>query len=158
MPLAVLAFLLYSFLQSEIPYKPSEEFHLVIDYKFKQRTMGTSATLDFGETVGEHEKKMRGSGPLPYLIIELKILKLAEGEVKVKAVTGNGKIVFNRKAEVGVIHKLDLGFTDDVKDRVTPYEFNIYFLSSSKKILSRIHLFVEEEGVVLVNNEQRGKF
>jgi hypothetical protein len=165
MPLSLFIFVLASFIQNDVPYKPKEEFQLVLDYQFKQRTMGassttsgTSSTIDISETVSEHEKKQRSTGPLPYLIINLKLLKLGEHEAKVRIVNGSGKVVYNKKAEVGTVYKIDLGFTDDVKDWVTPHEYNIYLLSSEKKEVSRIHMFIQKDGEFFVNNEKRGKF
>jgi hypothetical protein len=141
-------------LQANLPYKPSDEFQLDLDYAFKQRPVGSSNTILFGQG----EKKTSNTGPLPYLIINLKVLKLGDTESRVKAVDGTGRILFSKKTEVGAIHKLDLGYTDDIKDRVTAYEFEIFFLTSSKKPVSHIHLFVKEDGEFLVNGEKRGKF
>lgn len=163
MTLSLFLFVLASLVQNEVPYKPSEEFKLELDYKFKQRTSdagsttsSSSSTVDIAETVSEHNKK-RG-GPLPYLVVNLKLLKLAEGEVKVRIVNGSGKLVYNKKADISTVYKIDLGFTDDVKDWVTPHEYNIYLLSPEKKELSRIHMFVQKDGEFFVNNEKRGKF
>ncbi len=165
MTLSLLFFLLSSLVQNDVPYKPSEEFKLEMDYNFKQRssaststTSSSSSSVDISETVSEHEKKMRSGGPLPYLIIKLKLLKLGEGEVKVRIMTGNGKLIYNKKADLEALYKIDLGFTDDVKDWVTPHEYNIYLMSAEKKELSRIHLFVQKDGEFFVNNEKRGKF
>ena len=51
-----------------------------------------------------------------------------------------------------------MGFTDDVKAHVSPYEISIIFASKEKKEISRIHLLIQEDGTFLVNGEKRGKF
>ena len=158
MPVSIL-FVLISFIwQAEVPYKPNDEFQLEMEYKFKQKPGADHLTLDFTETIQEHQKKQYSGGPLPYLIISFKTLKLSSEEVRVRGINSEGNMVVTKKAEVGSTFKLDLGYTDDMKDRVTSHEFNIYFLSAKKKELSRVHLFVQEDGTFLVNGEIRGKF
>ncbi len=53
--------------------------------------------------------------------------------------------------------KLDLGYTDDIKDRVSAYEYVAYFLSDDKKPLSRVVLFFDKDGTYYVNGEKRGR-
>jgi len=150
---------LFSFWQADVvPYKPKDEFQLGMDFKFKQRPVNDPSVLNFEETKQEHDKKQYAAGPLPYLFINCKILKLGTEEVRIRIINGRGNVVVSKKAEVESVIKMDLGYTSDMKDRVSPYEYNIYFLSAKKKELSRIHLFVQEDGTFLVNDEKRGKF
>lgn len=147
-----------SYFQTEIPYKPNDEFKLDLDYKFKQRPAPDISTFQFNESREEHDKREHGSGPLPYLIINFKLLKLSEDEVRVRAVNNTGDVIVTKKAAVGTSFKIDLGFTTDMKDKITSHEYTIFFLSSKKKAVSRIHLVVTDDGAFLVNGEQRGKF
>ena len=156
--LITLSLVLLAFGQSEVPDKPNEEFKLNLDFKFKQRPASNPATFEPEGNREEFDKLKYGGGPLPYLILNLTILKLAEGEVKVRAINGLGDVIISRKAETDKILTLDLGFTVDMKDRVSPHEYFFYFLSNQKKELSKIHLKVEEDGTFLVNGELRGKF
>jgi hypothetical protein len=157
--------LAFALVQTDVPYKPNEEFKLTLDYQFKQRTMAststtsnTSGTINLNETESEHNKRTRSTGPLPYLIVNLKLLKLGADEVRIRIINGNDDVVLNKKVELDKDYKIVLGFTDDVKDWVTPHEYNIYLLSSEKKETTRIHLFVQKSGEFFVNNEMRGKF
>lgn len=166
MKICLLWFLLWSPpYQTDVPYKPDEEFKLTLDYSFKQRTTGSSstttgndATINLNESNRDYNRRNGTSGPLPYLVINLVLLKINEGEAKVRVINGDGKLVLSKKAETGRIYKIDLGYTDDLKDRVTPHEYNIFIVSADKKELSRIHLFVKENGEFNVNNVMRGKF
>lgn len=142
--------------QNDVPFKPSDEFKVALDYKFESRRVAEANHFDMPDPTSQ--KKKTSTGPLPYLLINFKVLKLSEGEVRIKAVDGRKATMFSKKAEVDGVYKLDLGFTDDMKDRVTPHEFNIYFLSSSKKEISRVNLFIKEDGTFMVNDEVRGKF
>ena len=145
-------------LQEEVPYKPNDEFQLELEYTFKQKPGIDHPVFDFTESTADNAKKQSPGGPLPYLIINFKTLKLAGEEARVRCVNNLGSLVVTKKAEVGSSFKIDLGYTDDIKDRVTAHEYNIFFLSSKKKELSRVHLFIYEDGTFLVNDEIRGKF
>lgn len=158
MKVALLLVLLGFVPQKEVPYKPSGEFQIEVEYKFKQRPLvDNSASINFDETRKDHDRK-QSSAVLPYLIINLKLLKLSEEEVKIRGVDNMGDVRLTKKAELDKQYKLDLGFTDDMKDKVTANEYTILFLSSDKKKHSRIILFVGEDGTFLVNGEKRGKF
>lgn len=144
--------------QKEVPYKPFSEFQIEVEYKFRQRPLvDKSASIEFEETRKEHDRR-QSLALLPYLVINLKVLKLSGEEVRIRGVDNMGDVRLTKKAELDRFYKLDLGFTDDVKDRVTAHEYTINFLSSERKEQSRIHLFVGEDGTFLVNGEKRGKF
>jgi hypothetical protein len=166
MKFGTLLFLLWlSAQQTAIPFKPFEEFKLALEYSFKQRTTGASstttgndATIVVNESTRDYNRRTGLSGPLPYLVVNLSLLRINEGEAKIRSVDGSGKVVLNKKIAADKVYKIDLGYTDDMKDRVTPHEYNIYILSADKKEVSRIHLFVKENGEFYVNDEMRGKF
>ncbi len=156
MVLALPFFLFINFMwQETVPLKPSNEFELKINYKFEERPPvdGTKVVYDAG-----NEQRKKGTGPLPYLRLELTLLKLSLEEIKVRVINSDDKVVFNHKATEGNVIKLDIGFIDDVKDRLTPYEFTAFLYSDSKKTTSRIHLVIMEDGTFMVNDEKRGKF
>jgi hypothetical protein len=53
--------------------------------------------------------------------------------------------------------KLELGFTDDIKDHVGPYEFTILLLDDGKQPVSRVVIYFKSDGTYLVNGQMRGK-
>lgn len=144
------------FSQAEVAYKPAEEYEVIIDYKFQERPPINRLKADFETSV--EDRKKATSGPLPYLKIQIKLLKLGDEEVKVKLMNKMGNVLFNRKASIQTIIKLDIGFIDDVKDGVTPNEYTIVLYSESKSPISRIHMIIMEDGTFMVNNEKKGKF
>ena len=144
--------------QVEVPTKPSDEFELQIDYQFKMPPSSSANTIDFAETQEAHNKKQYGIGLRPYLVLNLKLIKLSDQEVKVRAVNNLGRTIINKKITTEEVLKIVMGFTDDVKARVSPYEIAIIFSSKEKKEISRIHLLIQEDGTFLVNGEKRGKF
>lgn len=143
--------------QAEIPSKPNDEFSLEIKYTFEERTASNSNAVEFS---GNGELKNKSTGPLPFLALKFKVLKAAEGEVRVKAVNNNRKILFSRKIQLNEQLVIDMGFMTDIKDRVegSTYEVTISTLSANKEELKRIHVIVLEDGAFMVNGEKRGKF
>jgi hypothetical protein len=144
--------------EADVPLKSNDDFQLTIDYQFKSRSsLSSNSNLNIDY---QNDRILRegGSGPLPYLIIKCKVLKLAEQEVRVKVLSNDSKTELSKKIKEGEEFALDMGYTDDMKDRVSPFEYTIYFLSSEKKPVSRVHLFIMEDGTFLVNGEKRGKF
>ncbi len=96
-------------------------------------------------------------GPLPYLHVRLNFLKLAAEENRLLVVSEKNKTVLQKKITQDGFVRLDLGFTDDIKGRVTPYEYTITFLSTTKVPQSKIVLYFEEDGTYFVNGEKHGK-
>lgn len=138
------------FQNSGTPLKPNEEFEVKLDYQLKQKPISDRFSIDYYDT--------KEAGVLPYLILKIKPLKLSDQEVRAKMVDNKRKIVFNKKVALGDELKLDVGYTDDAKERITPHEFNLYFLSADKEEVSRVNIFIGEDGTFLVNGEVRGKF
>ena len=144
--------LLFVFLlrQDEVPFKPNDEFDLKLNFEFKTRVTDTSVAFNDGSA-------RKPSGPLPYLNINLKVLKLGTGEVRVRVTRNKGDNILSRKAEADMQIKLDMGFTDDIKDQVTANQYTILFLSKEKIPLSKIEILFQKDGTYLVNGEKRGK-
>lgn len=145
----VISFLLF-FQKAEAPLKPNDEFEVKLDYQLKQKPISDRLSIDYYDT--------KESGMLPYLVLNIKLLKLSDQEVKARITDNKNKLIFNRKVSLTDVLKLDIGYTDDVKDRVTSHKFNITFVSADKKEVSRIYILIEEDGTFLVNDEVRGKF
>lgn len=141
--------------QDETPFKPTEEFEVKLNFEFKER-IKDSNKIELNQTQRDYQRS-RASGPLPYLFLNLKILKQQAEEVRVRIEQNGANDVMNRKFDPNTILKLDMGFTDDIKDRVSPYEYTIYFLSKDKKPLSKVTIFFEENGTYIVNGQIRGK-
>ncbi|HYC86645.1 MAG TPA: hypothetical protein VEB86_15540 [Chryseosolibacter sp.] len=156
--MTIFSILIFSLFLQEIPYKAAEDFEIKLEYQFKQRPPAeTTTVIRYDESQKERDRRM-STAMLPYLMIRVNLLKVPVEEVRVKAIDNLNHALLNKKIKGGDSFLLDLGFTDDVKDRVAPHEYNLYFLSPDKAQLSRIHLFVEEDGTFLVNGEKRGKF
>lgn len=139
------------FTQETIPFKPKEEFELKMDYTFRQRTFDHTKAVDYGDKVP------RDTGPLPYLELTLRLLVINANEARVQITGNTGELMLNKKLKDGLLIKMDLGFTDDMKDRVTAHEYKVLILDDNKTPTSQILIHVAEDGTFLVNGEVRGK-
>ena len=94
---------------------------------------------------------------MPYLYCNVTVLKPVDSEVRVRVIENGSKTVFNKKWDPATVLKLDLGFTDDIKDRVSAYEYTVTYLNSNKEPISKVVIFFQEDGTYLVNGQVRGK-
>jgi hypothetical protein len=141
----------------EIPLKAVEEFKLELEYKFKQRPAADNAFIDLTETESDRDKR-RDTTPLPYLIIHLSFQTLTDKEVRIRCIDNNKKNRLTKKLEKDKVYKVDLGFTEDIKDRITSYEYTFYLMSDDRKDTSVVIMRIEEDGTFMVNGIKRGKF
>ncbi len=141
----------------EIPFKPNEAFEITLDYNFRSRVSISSNTVNLVETRSESERKYN-SAPLPYLIINVNIKEIHEQEKHIKVSDNTRKVISNRKLKGPVTLKIDMGFTADIKDGISPNIYYVTLLDDKKQPLSQIVFSIDQEGTFLVNNELRGKF
>lgn len=152
-----LVFILAFFFAQEIPLKPKGEFEIKLDYQFKSRPAGDHNTVNFAGVTDSKRQKSAG-GVLPYLTIQLNVLSLAEERMKMRIATNLNDRPVVKKVSVDSPVVIDLGFTDDMKDRVTAHEYTLTFIGSEKQSVNRIVITVAEDGSFHVNGEKRGKF
>jgi hypothetical protein len=137
-------------LQQEIPFKPKDQFEVQLDFKFKTRYVNSSLI--------ELEKSPTTTGAmLPYLTLNINVLKLNAGEIRVRIEDNRGQLIYNKKAAEGMVANIDLGYTDDIKDGISAHQYQVNFIDKEKKCLSRILIDFEKDGTYLVNGEKRGK-
>jgi hypothetical protein len=145
--------LLLLFQSGEVPFRGKDDFLVELKYNFKEKPARDANTVAWEATPGK-----RPSGPLPYLIVNVKILNAKQEEIRFKCENNLGRALFNRKAEKGLSYDIDMGYIDDVKDRVTAHMYTLYALSENREAINKIELLVMEDGTFMVNGEKRGKF
>ncbi len=149
-----LLFIIIFFLQ-EVPYKAKDEFECKVNMSFKVRSEAHSPVVKYDETFAEREKRLSAS-PLPYLKINLTLLTLSETEVRFQLIS-NGQLLKNKKVEPGELVELDLGFTDDIKDGISPRDYEIFLVTKDRKPVSKILITFNQAGDFFVNGEKRGR-
>ena len=150
-----LLFIAIFFLQ-EIPFKPKEQFEIKLDYQFKARPLQDANTVQLGDVPGRYSES--GAGVLPYLILNIKLLELPQEKMRVQISTNLKERPVSRKISDDALIELDLGFTDDMIDRVSAHEYILTFIDSQKNPVNRIVINVDKDGSFLVNGEKRGRF
>jgi hypothetical protein len=151
--------LLFFVQSTDVPLKASGEFEVNIDLQIKARPYlpgSADPKIDFTETVGERAKKK--SGPLPYLALKIKFLKLSDREMRVRILDASGIMVYHKKSKEGSIIRLEMGFIDDIKQGLVSGEYNVQLLSSDKKPTSRVHIRITRDGTYSINDVLCGKF
>ena len=143
----------FLFLQ-EISFKPKEEFEIKLDYQFKQRPSPDANTVHLGS---DYDRRNTPT-VLPYLVLNVKILSLPSEKMRVHITNNRHQRDAFKKVEVNSVIELDLGFTDDMKDRVTAYHHTLTFVDKDKKPVNAIVINVDVDGSFFVNGEKRGKF
>lgn len=139
---------------AEIPFRAKEDFQVELKYDLKQRPSKDPNTVNLDAAVADKKT----TGPLPYLVVHVKILNPKTEETRFKCENNFHKAVFSKKAEKTLNYQIDMGYIDDLKDGITPRGYTLYAVSDAKELLNKIELLVMEDGTFLVNGEKRGKF
>lgn len=149
--LALLLFVLVV-VQENVPYKSNDEFEMKIDLQFRQRPAQDQNTVELDR------RTLPNSGmKAPYIYLNLMVTKPDPTETRVRVTNIKGQVLLSRKFDPSILIKLDLGFTDDLKDRVSAHQFVIMFMTKDKVPTSKVEVFFEEDGTYLVNGEKRGR-
>ncbi len=151
-----LGFSICLFFQDTVPYKPDEEFTIRLDLKFKVRPQSSTNTVNVSETRAEYLKRT-SADQLPYLILFVTVKHVNLDETHMRVLRDGKKFVNSRKIELDKEFKIDVGYTDDAKDKISGYEHVILFMTSDKKIVNRIVVSIDENGDYFVNSQKRGR-
>lgn len=146
--------MIFSFLQ-ELPFKPSTEFEIKIDYQFKSRPASDHNTVHLGTT--NRPVHQTSSAILPYLILHVNFLVLPDEKSRMQISTNMDRRGTTKKVSLNATYDLDLGFTADMVDRVNAHEYTLTFLDADKNPVDRILIFIDEDGSFFVNGEKRGQ-
>jgi hypothetical protein len=132
----------------EIPFKPKEEFELLLDFQFKTRPQVETVNLTaHGNT----------HTPLPFLSVKLNVLTIRDDEFRIRVEDPSKKVIATKMLSKGNSIKFDLGYTDDLKDQTTSQRYTIHFLGKDKILKRKIEIQFDQDGMFYVNGEKRGK-
>lgn len=152
----LLLFVSIILLYQDIPYKPDDEFSIRMDLKFKLRPQSASNTVNVSETMAEYQKR-NSTNQLPYLILYVNVKHVNQGEIRMRVLRDGKNTINNKKIELDREFKIEVGFTDDAKDKISGYEHIIYFMDSDKKDINRIVITIDPNGDYFVNGQKRGR-
>ena len=138
--------------QQAIPYRQESTYEIKLDYDFKNKTVDDRDVVRLSERL-QKEKQ----GLLPYLIINFTFLEIGPNDYRIKVTDNSKSVAFSKKIKPDQVYKIDMGFTDDMKDGVTPNQYNIHFMNREKVVQSRVVLEVLEDGTFLINEKVHGR-
>jgi len=153
---AAVFLMLFFQVAGDIPYKPDNEFVIRLDLKFISRASASTSQVNMSES-REHYLKRTNTSQLPHLTLYITIKEANQGEVRMKIMRDGKVFQNNKKIELGKEFKLEVGYTDDAKDKVSGYNHTIYFLDATKKEVNKIVIVIEENGDYRINGELRGR-
>jgi len=146
--------------QDEIPYKPSDEFQLNVDLKFKEKISGgntsgynQNAVNNNGERLDKPKKELRA-----FLSVSVTQLKIQSDEAKIIVIDSQGTTLLKKKASADLALRFNMGFVEDLKNNTSANEITVFFLSPQKKELRKIVFAVSPTGIFAVNGQWRGQF
>ena len=143
------------FIQDVISTKANREFEISTKYELKKKPDNEPTKIVFEKP--DERTKESGTDMLPYLIINLKVKIWHPDVTQIRVVDGANKAHLKKKVTDEGTYAWDMGFVDDMKDKVSSGKFIIQFIAD-KKPVEQIVIKVEEDGTFLVNGEKRGKF
>jgi hypothetical protein len=146
----LITIILISFCLQEIPFKAKEEFDLKLAMQFKTRPANSQTGIFTSEAKNT-------ATPLPFISIDLTILKILEDELRVKVLDNSSTVLANVNLEKKNNVKLELGFADDIKDQVGSHKYHVNFHGADKAVKRTIVILFEKDGTFYVNGEKRGK-
>lgn len=149
-------FILVFTLFQEVPFKPTSEFEVKIDYEFKSRPAHDPNTVQLGSV--SRNVAQTSSAVLPYLELHINFLVLLEEKTRMQITTNLDSRGTTKRVSVDSPYVLDLGFTVDMVDRVHAHEYTLTFLDADKNPINRILISIGEDGSFFVNGEKRGLF
>jgi len=135
----------------DVPFMAHEDFEFELDYKFETKPPPEQNKVNMVEEV------QYTADLLPYVRMNFSFPNPPEDAFRVRVLSGRGGIIKSRKMKKIDVLDLDLGFADDIKDRVKPHSFYIYIENKDKERISKIKIFVEESGNFYLNDKLYGK-
>ena len=151
MPLLILLLLI---IQLDPVLKTSSEFEIRTNYQLKRKPLQESSKVIVDKI---DERRSSSTDLLPFLSINLKVKKWHDDVTHVKIIDEKTRTILRKRTTDEGIYNFDIGFVDDIKDKITKGKFYIFF-QADKKTVEQINLSIEEDGTFLVNGEKRGKF
>src|SRR5690349_15639877 len=103
-------------IQSEPPLKPIAQFEVITNYDLRKKPETDNTKIVFERS---EEDKRSNVDLLPFISVTLKVKRWNPDVTHVKVVDQFGKQYLKKKVSDEGIYNFDMGFTDDMKDKVT---------------------------------------
>lgn len=153
----LILFLLLTFQQEALPYKPADEFTITLNSELKPKgKLSTASTNTFDQSMMDDMSEQKHTAPVQFISLNLKLVKLPNKEAKLRAENGQKASIFNKKIKEGITCNIPLTFADEL-DPSAPKEYDLIFIDSDKKEINRIHVTLDASKTYMINGEVKGK-
>ncbi|UII31334.1 hypothetical protein LVD17_23870 [Fulvivirga ulvae] len=137
--------------QDIVPFRSDSTYNFELDYNFKTKPAPPHGEISYTEYYD------KSSDMLPYVSIKISLLGLSENDFRVKVVNNQGNQVYSRKMKLPMEFDVELGFAEDLKEKLVPHLYYVYFFDKERNLHSRITIEVTETGDFLLNDKIYGK-
>lgn len=137
--------------QDIVPFRPDTTYNFKLDYDFKTKPPPPQGEISYTEYYD------RPNDILPYVSVKIALLNLAENDFRVKVINNQGDQIYSRKMRLPMEFDVNLGFAEDLKEKLVPHLYHVYFFDKDKNLQSRITIEVTETGDFLLNDKVYGK-
>ena len=153
MIIALLISLIVVLQPADVPFLPADQFSYELDYSFKSKPAPSKDHVELGTYQTRHD-----ATPLPYVKMTFEVILDVNDYAKYKLADNKSTSAKTKKIKSAKeIINLDLGYAEDIKERVQADTYYIYFIGHDKEVKHRIAIAFDKDGNMLINNEKRGK-
>jgi len=137
--------------ESNVPYLSSDDFDFELDYNFKTKPSNM-------KDVAYSQKDLNPSTDnLPYVKMKILLKNTSSDHYRYKVITNKRETKVNRKVKGNDDFVIEMGFSDDIKDRVHAHQFSVFIYNKNKDPLSKIVIEFSANGDMFINEKLMGK-
>ncbi|MEQ8245670.1 hypothetical protein [Fulvivirga sp.] len=137
--------------EANVPFLSPDDFDFELDYNFKTKPYNV-------KDVAYSERELNNSTEnLPYVKMKIILKNTSEDQFRYKVHTNKSDIILNRKIKGNDDFVIDMGFADDIKDRVHAHQFSVIIYNKDKDPLSKIVIEFSVNGDMFINEKLMGK-
>ncbi len=134
-----------------VPFLSDDDFDFELDYQFKTKPSNM-------KDVAFSERELTTTTDnLPYVKMKIMLKNTSEDHYRYKVIDNKSKTMLNRKIKGDDEFVIDMGFSDDIKDRVHAHQFSVIIYNKNKDPLSKIVIEFGTNGDMLINQNLMGK-
>lgn len=136
------------FQNSEIPFLPEDEFSYEVEFFLKKKAIVNTEIYTASE-------KNSSADVLPYIKLNFSLNKFQPTDRRIK-VFRNDLVLNSKKIKGPMLLSLDMGYSVDMKEGVTPSKYTIIIYTSENIPRAQILVRVEPSGELLINEVSSG--
>lgn len=134
--------------ETQVPFLPDDEFEYEVEFFLKKKTTGEKPVYDV------HPERAHAE-VLPYVKIHFAMSAFRDTDRRIK-VLKDGAPITSKKIKGPMMLTLDMGYTVDMKEGVTPANYSIVIFNDENQPRARVKIEVKPNGELLINEQTSG--